>query len=80
MTNERIAATAAGGELGLIVFLLVPHAAALGIALTLALAVASTVVVAVAARVVIARFGADDPWREVALDPAWDLSLSELSA
>ncbi|SKB08516.1 hypothetical protein [Aeromicrobium choanae] len=80
MTNERIAATAAGVELGLLVFLLVPHAAALGIALTFALAVASTLVVAVAARVVIARFGADDPWRDLGLDPAWDLSLSELSA
>jgi len=80
MTNEHIAATAAGGELGFLAFLLAPHAAALGIALTLAAVLASLVGAASAARLVIARFGADDPWREVALDQAWDLSLQELSA
>lgn len=80
MTNERIAATAAGGELGFLMFYLVPHAAALGTMAALALTIGSTVVAAVIARAVAARFGEDDPWREVGLDPLWDLSLAELSA
>ncbi|MFO6452912.1 MULTISPECIES: hypothetical protein [unclassified Aeromicrobium] len=80
MTNERIAATAAGGELGFLAFGLVPHVEALGLPGSLVLLVASAAVAAVAARLVIAACGADDPWREVALDPTWDLSLAELSA
>ncbi|GAA3544065.1 hypothetical protein AFL01nite_17180 [Aeromicrobium flavum] len=80
MTNERIAATAAGGELGFLMFCLVPHAAALGFVTTLLATLGSAAVVAVVARIVAARFGVDDPWREVGLDPMWDLSLAELSA
>lgn len=44
------------------------------------LLVVSAAVAAAAARLVIAACGADDPWREEALDPTWDLSLAELSA
>jgi hypothetical protein len=80
MTNERIAATAAGGVLGFIVLCLVPHVATLGFATTLLLTVGSAAVAAAVARVVAARFGVDDPWREIGLDPLWDLSLAELSA
>lgn len=80
MTNERIAATAAGGELGFLALGLVPHVEALGLLRSLALLVVSAAVAAVGARLVIAACGADDPWREVALDPTWDLSLAEWSA
>lgn len=80
MTNERIAGTAAAGELGLIAFWLVPHAAALGALLTVLLTITSGGAVIAIALVIAARFGVDDPWHAVGLDPMWDLSLAELTA
>ncbi len=80
MTNERIAATAAAGQLALVVFLLVPQAPTLGLGLTVALAIVSSVAVALVANTVAHHFSQDDPWRELGLDPAWDTAMDDLTA
>lgn len=80
MTNERIAGTAATGQLAVVIFLLVPNAAALGLALSLALMVASSVIVGLVAHIAIRLFSQDDPWRDVVSDSLWDMELHDLSA
>ncbi|MCD9154636.1 hypothetical protein [Aeromicrobium duanguangcaii] len=80
MTNERIAAIALGSELGFIVFWLVPHTAALSLMSTLLVVAGSIALVTLVARGIAARFGIDDPWREIGLYSNWDLELAEICA
>ncbi|MBC9226326.1 hypothetical protein GL325_08335 [Aeromicrobium sp. 636] len=80
MTNEHIAAIALGSEMGFLVFWLVPHTAALSLMSTLLVVVGSVALVTLIARGIAARFGIDDPWREIGLDAGWDLELAEICA
>lgn len=80
MTNERIAATAAAGQLAFVVFLLVPRAAELGFGLSALLVVLSSILTGWFATIATHHFGVEDPWHELGLDPAWDTALDDLSA